>query len=109
MSRKYRDQLATLKERRNTIDSNQARIESMFGHLMSDNARMLNNSQRSLERQYYDRQIQQLETLAQKELEEEIIENILKGVSDGTKGAGKQIADNLSSELGKALKELGFK
>lgn len=109
MSRKYRDQLARLKENRNNLDSSHARIENMYGHLMSDSARMFNNEHRNIERQYYDRQIQQLEALAQKELEEEIIGNILKGLSDGSKGAGKEIASNLSSEINKTLKEIGFR
>ena len=109
MSRKYRDQLAQLKENQYNLDKMNGMVENRYGHLMSDTARAFNNAHRNIRKQYYEREIQQLEALAQKELEEEIIANVLKGVSDSSKGAGKQIADNLSSEIGKALKELGFK
>lgn len=109
MSRKYRDALKRAQTNRQEAISRVDRIESMFGHLMDDYGRAWNRHNRDTFVNIYDREIAQLEPLAQKEMEEEMIQNIMKGVSDSSKGAGKQIADNLSSEIGKALKELGFK
>ena len=109
MSRKYRDALQRAKINRQDAISRVDRIESMFGHLMDDYGRAWNRQNRDTFVSIYDREISQLEPLAQKEMEQEMIQNILKGVSDGTKGAGKEIANNLTSELNKALKEIGFR
>lgn len=49
------------------------RIESMFGHLMDDYGRAWNRHNRDTFVNIYDREIAQLEPLAQKEMEEEMI------------------------------------
>lgn len=96
-----RTELRDLQERRRLEQSMIRNRNSMFGSIMSPEAKAWNEAHDNIRLAYYDREIAKLEELAQKELEEEITTNVLKNVEKGfsidTSKLTKDIQKALSS------------
>ena len=97
-----REELQRLKNKRNRIRELEHHRENLFGYLMTQEAREMNNAKDRIMINYYDEQISRLEPLAQKELETEITRNVLQNIEKGISIDSKKI----TKEIQKALNEL---
>ena len=97
-----RTELRDLQERRRLEQSMIRNRNSMFGSIMSPEAKAWNEAHDNIQMEYYDREIARLEPLAQKELEDEITANILKNIEKGI----SVDASKIGKEIQKALKGL---
>lgn len=74
----------------------------MYGHAMTPEAKAINESSWELSEQMYDRDIEKYHKLAMKEMEDEMVERIMKRVS-------VEVQDNASKplqDLDKQIKQL---
>ena len=101
----YRDQLRSLQEQRTSLNRRIRDREVMYGSIMSDEARAWNNAHDNIRSMYYDREIAKIEKLAQKELEDEIVDNVMKRLNRDIKIDTTQF----EREMKKVMKDLGFK
>ena len=96
---KYREQLCSLREQRQQMQSIHDQNLSMYGSLMDDTYKMLNKQQHSIGLASIDRRIAAAERLADQERSQEIADGALEAlVKDGSKAA-KAIAEDLQKAL----------
>ena len=98
----YRNEIQQLKAQRRFNDIAESNLYSALGSSMSDEARDENKRNFQMRRELIDSRIEQLEPLAQKELEQEMIQNILRGVQEQS----GQLSDVIIDSLQKALDSL---
>lgn len=99
---KYMDQYNDLLDRKNSIKHLHNRLLSQYGHLMSEEAKVINRANWDISEQMYDRDIARLQKLALKEIEDEAVERIMKRIS-------VEVQDNASKplqDLDKQIKNL---
>ena len=78
------------------------RMFAMYGHAMTPEAKEMNRSSWEISEQMYDRDIAKIHKLAMKEMEDEMVERIMKRVS-------VEVQDNASKplqDLDKQIKQL---
>ena len=100
----YREQLNRLRESQRWHNRRIRDREAMFGSIMSPEARAWNNSHDNIQSLYYEREIAKIEKLAQKELEDEMVQNVLTRINRDVKIDTSQF----KKDMQKAMKELGF-
>lgn len=89
---KYMDQYNDLLDRKNRMKHLHNRLFSQYGHLMSEEAKVMNKADWDISEQMYDRDIARLQKLALKEIEDEAVERIMKRIS-------VEVQDNASKPL----------
>ena len=96
---KYREQLCSLREQRQQMQSIHDQNLSMYGCLMNDKYKRLNEQQYSIGLASIDRRIAAAERLADQERSQEIADGALEALAkDGSKAA-KAIAEDLQKAL----------
>ena len=94
-----RDELRNLQKQRRMIQSSIRSRNNLFGSIMNPEAKAWNETHDNIRLDYYDREIAKLEPLAQMELEKEITENILKNIDKGIAVDAKKIGKEIQKAL----------
>ena len=89
---KYMNDYNKLMEQKASLKKMHSRLYNQYGHLMSDNAKTLNEANWSITENMYDRDIAIAQRKALQEMEDEAVERIMKRVS-------VEVQDNTSKPL----------
>lgn len=78
---KYMDEYNSLMERKSSLKRTHERIFNQYGHIMSPEAKAMNQASWGLSEKMYDRDIERAQKLAMKEMEEEVYQRVMKSLS----------------------------
>lgn len=101
---KYRDRLAYLQERLEIERNLHNHIMTVWGSQMDDWAREYNKNNYRHQEEYYQREIRAIESKAQKEMVEEITQQVLKNISVEVKNDAIPAIKEIKKELDNLLK-----
>lgn len=109
MSNKYRLQYERLKDTLDMYIRNENNTNRLFKGMIDEtsSARKLHNAHYKTKVSFIERQINELYPLMLKEIEEEARAQAIKDIENQSSAVGKEVANILSNEIGKAFKSLG--
>ena len=92
----YREQLIKLKQQKSLYQKTMSNIYNRYGNIMTDDAMRQNKISEEMYISFMDRQIQQLEPLAIKEIEQEIVQKVSDSISVDTSKLSETLTNSIS-------------
>lgn len=98
---KYMDEYNRLMEQKSSLKHTHERIFNQYGHIMSPEAKAMNQASWGLSEKMYDRDIERVQKLAMKEIEEEVYQRVMKSLSVEVKDEASPAIREIRREIEK--------